>query len=165
LLLPGQSWAQGTPAPLTRIAFGSCAYEEKPQPIWDAVMTYRLELFLFLGDNVYGDLRNGRNVPDEELIDSLQESYIQASKLPGFMRAWTEVPSMATWDDYDYGKNDARADFTGRREAQRLFLQFRDVLLSDLRHSRDGVYYVQTFGPEGQRVQVILPDTRFFRSP
>jgi alkaline phosphatase D len=115
LLLPGQSWAQGTPAPLTRIAFGSCADEEKPQPIWDAVMTHRLELFLFLGDNVYGDLRNGRNMPDEELIDRLQESYIQASKLPGFMRTRTEVPSMATWDDYGYGKNDARVDFTGRR--------------------------------------------------
>ncbi len=74
LLLPGQPWAQGAPAPLTRIAFGSCADEEKPQPIWDAVMAYRPELFLFLGDNVYGDVRNGRNVPDEELIGSLQES-------------------------------------------------------------------------------------------
>ena len=74
LLLPGQSWAQGTPAPLTRIAFGSCADEEKPQPIWGAVMAYRPELFLFTGDNVYGDVRNGRNVPDEELINSLQES-------------------------------------------------------------------------------------------
>jgi alkaline phosphatase D len=165
LLLPGQAWAQGTSAPLTRIAFGSCADEEKPQPIWDAVMAYHPELFLFTGDNVYGDVRNGRNVPDEELIDSLQESYTQASKLPSLMRVRTEIPSLATWDDHDYGKNDAGADFVGRREAQRLFLQFWNVPLSDPRHSRDGVYHAQTFGPEGQRVQVILLDTRFFRSP
>jgi alkaline phosphatase D len=165
LLLPGQPWAQGAPAPLTRIAFGSCADEEKPQPIWDAVMAYRPELFLFLGDNVYGDVRNGRNVPDEDLLESLQESYLQASKLPGLMRLRTEIPSLATWDDHDYGKNDAGADFVGRREAQRLFLQFWHVPLSDPRHSRDGVYHAQTFGPDGQRVQVIMLDTRFFRSP
>jgi alkaline phosphatase D len=165
LLLPEQPWAQGAPAPLTRIAFGSCADEEKPQPIWDAVLAYRPELFLFTGDNVYGDVRNGRNVPDEDLIDSLQESYTQASKLPGLMRLRTTIPTLATWDDHDYGKNDAGADFAGRREAQRLFLQFWDVPLADPRHNRDGVHHAQTFGPEGQRVQVILLDTRFFRSP
>src|SRR5918994_1684954 len=123
LLLTGQPWAQGTPTPLTRIAFGSCADEEKPQPIWNAVIAYRPELFLFLGDNVYGDVSNGRNVPDEDLIGSLQESYTRASKLPGLMRVRTEIPSLATWDDHDYGKNDAGADFAGRRDAQRLFLQ------------------------------------------
>jgi alkaline phosphatase D len=165
LLLPGQPWAQSIPAPLTRIAFGSCADEEKPQPIWDAVLAYRPELFLFTGDNVYGDVRQGRNVPDEDLIRSLQESYTQASKLSGFMRVRTTVPSLATWDDHDYGKNDAGADFPGRREAQSLFLQFWDVPLSDPRHNRDGVYHAETFGPEGQRIQVILLDTRFFRSP
>ena len=26
--------------PLTRIAFGSCADEEKPQPIWEAIPAY-----------------------------------------------------------------------------------------------------------------------------
>ena len=64
LLLPGQLWAQSIPAPLTRIAFGSCADEENLQPIWHAVLGYRPELFLFTGDNVYGDLRQGRNVPE-----------------------------------------------------------------------------------------------------
>ena len=47
--------------PLTRIAFGSCADEEQPQLIWDAILAYRPELFLFTGDNVYLDVRNGRN--------------------------------------------------------------------------------------------------------
>ena len=57
LLLPAPAPAQVPPpreAVLTRIAFGSCADEEKPQPIWDAVLAYRPELFLFTGDNVYG---------------------------------------------------------------------------------------------------------------
>jgi alkaline phosphatase D len=42
--------AQGQPQyPLTRIAFGSCADEELPQPNWGAVLAYRPDLFLFTG--------------------------------------------------------------------------------------------------------------------
>ena len=40
---------------LRRTAFGSCAKENRKQPIWDAVVDARPELFAFLGDNVYGD--------------------------------------------------------------------------------------------------------------
>jgi alkaline phosphatase D len=165
LLLPATARAQGGPPPLTRIAFGSCADEEKPQPIWTAVLSYRPELFLFAGDNVYGDIRNGRAVAEPDLIDSLQDAYSRASRIPGLASLRSTVPHLATWDDHDFGKNDAGADFAGRQDAQRLFLQFWDVPLSDERHRRGGVYHAQTFGPEGQRVQVILLDTRFFRSP
>jgi alkaline phosphatase D len=164
LLLPEPLRAQDTPSPLTRIAFGSCADEDKPQPIWDAVLAYQPQLFLFAGDNVYGDVRHGRNVPDAELIQSLQESYAQAARVPGMAQLRSTVPHLATWDDHDYGKNDAGAEFAGRHEAQQLFLQFWNVPLSDVRHQREGVYHSQTFGPDGQRVQVILLDTRFFRS-
>ena len=57
----GTGAAQSAP-PLTRIAFGSCAHQERPQLIWEAVLQYRPELFLFLGDNVYGDVRDGKVV-------------------------------------------------------------------------------------------------------
>jgi alkaline phosphatase D len=165
LLASGPALAQGAAPPLTRIAFGSCADEEKPQPIWDAVLAYRPELFLFLGDNVYGDVRNGRDVQEPELIESLQQSYALAASVPGMARLRGTVPHLATWDDHDYGKNDAGADFAGRSDAQRLFLQFWDIPLSDERHRREGIYHAQTFGPAGQRVQVVMLDTRFFRSP
>ncbi|QRM29064.1 alkaline phosphatase D family protein [Microvirga sp. VF16] len=164
-LLPNPLHAQDVPSPLTRIAFGSCADEEKPQPIWDAVLAYQPQLFLFAGDNVYGDVRQGRDVPDAELIQSLQESYAQTAQVSGMVRLRSTIPHLATWDDHDYGKNDAGAEFAGRHEAQQLFLQFWDVPLSDVRHRREGIYHSQTFGPDGQRVQVILLDTRFFRSP
>jgi len=72
LAASGEASAQAPAgAPLTRIAFGSCADEEKPQPIWKAILAYRPELFLFSGDNVYGDVRGGKNVGDGDLIESL----------------------------------------------------------------------------------------------
>ena len=117
--LAGAALAQPAP-PLTRIAFGSCADEEKPQPIWDAVGRYRPELFLFTRDNVYGDVRGGQVLPEADLLDGLRHAYAQAQSVPGFMAVKTGVRHLATWDDHDYGRNDAGADFAGRHEAQKL---------------------------------------------
>jgi alkaline phosphatase D len=52
--------AWGPPAtaaemPLSRIAFGSCANQDRPQPIWDAVVEIKPQRFVFLGDNIYAD--------------------------------------------------------------------------------------------------------------
>ena len=40
---------------LSRIAFGSCADQDDPQPIWSQILGMRPQLFLFIGDNIYGD--------------------------------------------------------------------------------------------------------------
>lgn len=90
------------------MAIGSCADGEKPQPLWDAVGRYRPELFLFTGDNVYGDVRGGRPVPEVELLDGLRHANAKALEIPGFMAVKTGA-HLATWDDHDYGRNDAGA--------------------------------------------------------
>jgi alkaline phosphatase D len=64
-----------------------------------------------------------------------------------------------------FGKDDGGADFHGKAEAQRIFLDFWQIPPSDPRHSRPGLYHAETLGPPGQRIQVILLDTRYFRSP
>ena len=151
--------------PLTRIAFGSCAYQERPQPIWAAVIAYRPELFIFAGDNVYGDVRDGHVVPEERTIQSLRHAYSLATHLPGFRQVKNIFPILAHWDDHDYGQNDGGADFHGKQEAQRIFLEFWKIPPSDPRHSRAGLYHAETHGPPGQRIQIILLDTRYFRSP
>lgn len=144
--------------PLTRIAFGSCAHQTKPQPIWDAVLDYRPELFVFAGDNVYGDVTSAA-------MTELEAAYAEASRIEGYARVRATVPVLATWDDHDFGRNDGGADFAHKAAAKRLFLEFWDIGDADPRRTRDGIYHVETFGPEGMRVQVILLDTRTFRSP
>src|SRR6476619_6606221 len=119
LVAQGPVCAQEASATVTRIAFGSCADEEKPQPIWNAVLRYRPELFIFAGDNVYGDVSQGKSVPDEELIEGLTSSYTKAAMVPELTALRSTTRHLATWDDHDYGKNDAGADFPGRRESQR----------------------------------------------
>jgi alkaline phosphatase D len=70
---------------------------------------------------------------------------------------------MATWDDHDYGKNDAGASFQAREMSQQIFRDFWGV--QGGRTDRDdGIYQARVLGPPGRRVQIILLDTRFFRT-
>jgi alkaline phosphatase D len=156
LMLGGQTMAHE--APLTRIAFGSCAHQQKPQPIWDAVLAWRPELFIFTGDNVYGDVTSAA-------MTELRTAYAAAAEIEGIARLRANVPVLATWDDHDYGQNDGGGDFAHQRKAKQLFLDFWGIESDDPRTARPGVYHARVFGPPGQRVQIILLDTRSFRSP
>lgn len=141
---------------LTRIGFGSCSKESKPQPIWDAILARRCDLFMFLGDNVYGDTRD---------MSVLRAKYAMFEAIPGFARLRATTPLVAIWDDHDYGENDAGAEYPPKDESRRIFLEFWGEPAGSPRWDRDGVYASYVFGPPGRRVQVILPDLRFNRTP
>ena len=147
---------QADDAPLSRISFGSCAKQDQPQPIWEAIVAGQPELFVFLGDNIYGDS------PD---MDVLRAKYALLNEQPGFKKLRQVCPLVATWDDHDYGKDDAGAEFTMRRESQQVFLDFLGVEKNDSRRTQEGIYWSKVYGPDGKRVQVILLDARYFRGP
>ena len=142
--------------PPSRIAFGSCAKQDKPQPIWDAVLDADPELFIFLGDNVYGDTRD---------MAVLRAKYAQLGAQPGFRRLCERTPVLATWDDHDYGENDAGADYPMKEESRRIFCDFWGEPADSPRRKRDGIYDAFMFEGQGQRLQVLLPDLRFNRTP
>ncbi len=147
-----------TARPLMRIGFGSCADQTEKQPIWDAVLAYRPELFVFGGDNVYGDVSSAE-------LRELKAAYAQARQIAGAMRIRREIPVLAIWDDHDYGGNDAGVEFPWKQGCKDLFLEFWDAPADDPRRGREGIYDSAVIGPPGQRVQFILLDTRWFRSP
>lgn len=154
LLLSSSLVAANAAEPLTRIMFGSCIRQDKPAPILPQIVADQPELFLFLGDNIYGDTED---------MNVMTAKYRQLAALPGFAELRNQSRIMATWDDHDYGKNDAGADYVKRRESQNRFLNFWGTLKGSPRRKRDGVYYARIYGPVGKRVQVIMLDTRFFR--
>ena len=80
-----------------------------------------------------------------------------------FGRLRQSTPMLATWDDHDYGMNDFGQEFPFKGFAEELFLEFWGVPAEDERRARPGVHTSRTYGPDGQRVQVILLDTRYFR--
>src|SRR5262245_35481176 len=113
--------AAGDAKPITRIAFGSCAHQDDPQPIWDAVARANPELFLIIGDAIYHDVyRAGLSKKDETLADK----YAKARAVPGFKKLLERCSLLGTWDDHDYGRNDAGAEYPLKKEAQQAFLDF-----------------------------------------
>jgi alkaline phosphatase D len=141
--------------PLRRIAFGSCASQARPQPIWDAVAATRPELLLMLGDNIYADTED---------MDVMRAKYARLAAMPGFKALRASVPILATWDDHDLGVDDGGSDYPKKVESQKVFLDFFGDPEDSPRRRRPGVYDTRVFGPEGKRVQVIMLDTRYFRS-
>ena len=141
---------------LTRIGFGSCAESSKPQPIWDAILARQFDLFVFLGDNIYGDTRD---------MAVLSAKYAEFAAQPGLARLRAQTPVVAIWDDHDFGEDDAGGDYPLKDESRRIFLNFWDEPADSPRRDRDGVYASYIFGPPGKRVQVILPDLRYNRMP
>lgn len=142
--------------PLSRIAFGSCAKQDQPQPIWDAVVELKPQLFVFLGDNIYGDTTD---------MNVLRSKYELLGNQPGYKKLKQTCPILATWDDHDFGANDAGNEYPMKRESQNVFLDFFEAPPNDPRRTQEGVYSSHVFGPTGKRVQLILLDTRYFRSP
>jgi len=152
LLLAASAAAQA----IDTIAFGSCIRQGKPQPVWEAVNALEPDVFLLLGDNVYADTTD---------MDAMRGTYAMLAAEPGFARLRSRCPVLATWDDHDYGANDAGAEYPMRAESQQIFLDFFALPPDAPERTRPGVYSHQVYGPPGQRVQIILLDTRYFRSP
>ena len=119
-------------------------------------MGLRPHLFLFIGDNIYGD---------SEDMEVLKAKYAKLAAVPGFARLRESCTLLATWDDHDYGVNDGGREYPQRDASQRVFLDFFRDPPDSVRRHRPGVYISYVFGPAGKRVQIILLDTRYFRSP
>ena len=151
-------WPSAAATPLRRIGIASCADQTRPQPIWDTVLADRPDFFIFGGDNVYASEQPWSRERQEQ-------AYAAQAAIPGFQRLRQAVPHLAIWDDHDYGLNDGGAEFAYKHESKAAFLRFWGIPAGDPRRSRDGLQHAQVIGPPGQRVQVILLDTRWFRSP
>lgn len=143
---------------LTRIAFGSCNHHRAPQHMWAQIAAQNPQVFLLIGDNVYGD--TGWDADAD--LDSLRRAYVSQAAHREFTDFRARFPMMVTWDDHDYGLNDAGGRFPFKRWAEEMFTTFWGSS-AEVR-ARPGVYESQIIGPPGRRVQIIMLDTRYFRS-
>jgi alkaline phosphatase D len=143
--------------PITRIALGSCADQDKPQPIWEAIVAQQPQLFLFLGDNVYADTAE---------MEVMRRTYAKLGALPGYRKLKATCPILAIWDDHDYGVNDGGAEYVMREGAEKIFDEFFETPADSPARSRPGIYDSRIYdGGAGKRLQILMLDTRFFRGP
>ena len=140
---------------ISKIAFGSCASEAERQPVLDLVVKHKPDIFVYLGDNIYGDTKD---------MKVLQAKYDSLAAKPEFQRLKKNVKLLATWDDHDYGWNDSGKWYPFKKESKELFLKFFDEPANSDRRKHDGIYTSYMFEGNGRKLQLILLDNRTFRS-
>ena len=141
---------------IKRIAFGSCADQSRAQPIWNVIAKAKPDLFLFIGDNVYADTDD---------MNVMSARYAELGAKPEFAAFRSKVPVLATWDDHDYGINDGGVEYSKKEESKKIMLDFFGEPADSERRQRPGIHTSYEFGPDGKRLQIILLDLRWFRSP
>ena len=146
--------ASVTAAP-SKILFGSCGHQDKNIPIFNTINKEQGDLFIFLGDNIYGDTND---------MDVLAEKYQRLGAKPGFKTLKAQTPIIAMWDDHDYGQNDAGKEYPHKEQSRQIMLDFWDEPVNSVRRTRpDGIYTSYMYGENEQTIQVIMPDLRWNR--
>ncbi len=156
LMLPPAAGIGTATEGVSRIAFGACLRQRDPQPVWSAILAARPDQFVFMGDNVYADTDD----PDQ-----MRAEYARLDAQSGFRALRERATLRAIWDDHDYGRNDGGAAFAFKDGSKSVFLDLFGFPDTAPERGRPGLYQAYVDGPPGKRVQIILLDTRYFRSP
>ena len=141
---------------ISEIAFGSCIDPGDDFTMLPELAMARPQLFIFLGDNVY---------IDSERCEDFFSEYSKLACKSGFAELVGNSPTLAVWDDHDYGHNDAGYEYPMKRESKEIFMRFWHEPGNSNRRKHEGIYHSLMFGDTAHRLQVILLDMRTFRSP
>ena len=149
-----------------KIAFSSCAVQDRPQPIWTQISNEKPDLMIMMGDNIYA-------TKDDKKTQI--EMYKQLAQIPEYKKARESIPFMATWDDNDFGVRDGGADNVNKEEARKAFWFHWPYVKDSTLLDQPGIFHSKVLGgtKEGrgrrahvtQSVHVIMLDTRWNRSP
>ncbi|KAF4042220.1 Pleckstrin homology domain-containing proteinoD [Phytophthora infestans] len=159
--------------PLQRVAFGSCNDQSFPQPLWTNIAAHKPELWVWMGDNIYADVKElgePRPVPIpprkmfvEASGDVLIRRYNKLMANEDYASFVNRTPIIGIWDDHDYGINDGGKFYTNREESQQIFLDFIGEPKDSPRREQEGIYTSYTIGSGEQTVKFILVDNRYNR--
>lgn len=138
------------------LGFGSCANPSTvdSMPILRQAADMKLDVFTWLGDNVYGDTEN---------MDTLQKRYQELAAANEFQALKARVRLMATWDDHDFGANDAGRHYPQKDSSKLVFLDFWEEPMLSPRRRRAGIYTSTLYDGARLDLHVIVLDTRTFR--
>ncbi|MGJ8759089.1 MAG: alkaline phosphatase D family protein [Polaribacter sp.] len=137
------------------LTFGSCNKPDQTNLLWDDIAELNPDLWLWGGDIIYADTEN---------MDKMEADYNLQKKQKGYVNLLKETKVLGTWDDHDFGANDAGLEYPKKEKSQELLLDFLEVDKNSPRRKREGVYHSEVIETAKGSVKVILLDTRYFRT-
>lgn len=145
---------------ISKIAIGSCAQTDKDQTIFNTIASQEPDIFLYIGDNVYATTEK-----DDPRLSSLKQAYRLLAQSDAFEQLRKQVPVLPTWDDHDFGLSDAGGDWPHKAQSEALFEYVWAIPKQAPSRQRRGIYHSQLIGQKNTQIQIIMLDTRFFRTP
>ena len=137
------------------VAFGSCDDQKIKNELWPVIDENHPSVWIWGGDNVYSDTED---------MQVLKKNYEIQKQDADYLKFIKNKIVLGTWDDHDFGANDGGEEYHFKRESQQLLLDFLGTPKSDPERKRDGVYTAKTIAVNGNKVKIIVLDSRFFRT-
>ncbi len=137
------------------ISFGSCDNQRLKNELWKSIDENHPAAWIWGGDDVYSDTEDMKELKENYAIQKNDSDYLQ------FI---SNKQILGTWDDHDYGLNDGGEEYPYKRESQQLLFDFLGTSKDAPERFRDGVYNSRVINFDGNKVKVIVLDTRFFRT-
>jgi alkaline phosphatase D len=138
------------------LAFGSCNRTDLPNLLWDDILNTKPDLWVWGGDNIYADTDD---------MDKLRGMYAEQNEVEGYKKLVETTDMIGTWDDHDYGLNDGGVEFKAKAKSQQEFLNFMKVPTDSKLREQEGVYTSKNYVVKEGTINVIVLDTRYFRTP
>lgn len=137
-----------------RVVFGSCAHQDKEQPLLKNAVSLNPDLFIYLGDNIYGDTRD---------MNLLKTKYEKLASKTEFQELKKSTKILSVWDDHDYGENDKGRHYPFKKESKEIFMNFWEIPQDSDRRTHEGIYGSEFVKIGDKTLQIIMLDTRTFR--
>lgn len=104
-------------AQLITLVAGSCQHDDfaKPQPIWERMAALKPDALLLIGDTPYIDTTD---------LAVQRRRYREFNSIVGLHALRMKVPTYATWDDHDFGRNDTDGTLKGKENSRRAFREY-----------------------------------------
>ncbi|MEM9081056.1 MAG: alkaline phosphatase D family protein [Verrucomicrobiota bacterium] len=141
-------------AQINDIIFASCFKQNRPAPALDHLAQNPPDIFIWMGDNIYGDTED---------MTVMKKKWDSVLALTNYQKLRKNSTIIGTWDDHDYGANDAGKNYSKRAESQQLFLDFLGEPQDSPRRQQEGIYTFHDFGKGQQTIRIFLLDTRYHR--
>lgn len=157
-------WQYRKPAPDFSFLAGSCAYFNEPpydrpgkpygsdSSIFETMAREKAAFHIWMGDNWYT-----REV-DYSSAWGLEYRAQRDRGLPVLQAFMASMPQYATWDDHDYGPNDAGKSYHFKDASREVFKKYS--LNPSYGERGEGIYTMFSYSD----VDFFLTDDRFFRS-
>ena len=142
---------------VTTVAVIGCHDQHRPAPVIPYLANVvQPDYTVWIGDNVYADT--------EDDPGHIQAQLDVLAAKDGFARLRAVSRFVVTWDDHDYGLNNAGGEYPLKEQSlaiHRAFWQLEDLVPAD----RDGIYnaFIDTL-TNGHTIQFIALDARYNRT-